>query len=215
MRANLEALLAHLASLEPSPQLRITTNGFFLEQKLDALASNGVTTVNVSLDTLKPSRFGAIAGLGAAEGEAAQRRIWRGIEAALASGRLAVKINVVLMRGINHDELSDFARLTLDRPLAVRFIEYMPVGRYTKYEQDMFLSSREALESLTGLPPLDQTGPASGRRPGPAHEAGRRGGRAGQHQRGVPAIFAPLATGCAFRPTAGWYLAFFLICTMT
>ena len=156
LRRNLEALLAQMTALTPRPQLRITTNGYFLADKLQALAAHGVSTVNVSLDTLDPAKFGSIAGLGVSEGEQAHRRIWRGIESALESGLVTVKLNVVLMRGINDDELADFARLTLDRPLAVRFIEYMPVGRYTCYQQEMFLSSQEALDRLEGLPPLSK-----------------------------------------------------------
>ncbi len=157
LRRNLAALLNALDSLRPRPDLRLTTNGQLLSQCLPLLLSSGVSTINVSLDTLRPERFGAIAGLPMAEGMEAQRRTWRGIEEALASPGLTVKINVVLLAGFNQDELVDFARLTMDRPLSVRFIEYMPVGRRTPFDQGQFFSSAQALERIgAALGPLSE-----------------------------------------------------------
>ncbi len=155
LRRDLGSLLAKLDALAPRPDLRLTTNGRLLALNLPMLLAHGVSTVNVSLDTLNPQRYGAITGLEPAEGERAFAQVWRGIEAALASGRLTVKINVVLLAGVNEDELADFGRLTLERPLAVRFIEYMPVGRHTGFLPQRFLAAEQVLAALKGLGRLE------------------------------------------------------------
>ena len=151
LRRDLHSLLATLSALEPRPDLRLTTNGRLLAQNLEMLLANGVSTVNVSLDTLRPERYGAITGLPAEEGARVFGQVWAGIQAALASRSLAVKLNVVLLAGVNGDELADFARLTLESPLAVRFIEYMPVGRGTDFQPRRFLAAEQALEAMQGL----------------------------------------------------------------
>jgi cyclic pyranopterin phosphate synthase len=151
LRRDLNSLLGKLAALRPRPDLRLTTNGRLLAPNLPMLLGHGVSTVNISLDTLNPERYGAITGLEPREGARAFAQVWAGIKAALASGRLTVKINVVLLAGVNEDELADFARLTLDRPLSVRFIEYMPVGRHTGFVPQRFLSAEQLLTVLKGL----------------------------------------------------------------
>jgi cyclic pyranopterin phosphate synthase len=90
-----------------------------------------------------------------------------------------VKLNLVLLKGLNHDELVDFARLTLDLPLAVRFIEYMPVGAAKTFAPERFLSADQALTALAGLGFLEELprqagdGPAQRfRLPGAAGELG-------------------------------------------
>lgn len=157
LRRDLSVLLGQLNALTPRPDLRITTNGVFLEPNLDMLAQSGVSTVNVSLDTLHPEMYGSITGLGPERGPAVFEKVWGGIMAGLADGRLQVKLNVVLLGGVNEEEIEDFADLTRQYPLAVRFIEYMPVGRSQPYDQERFLSAETVLERLSalgGLSPL-------------------------------------------------------------
>lgn len=144
LRRNLDDLLAGLASLEPGPDLRITTNGYYLAQKLDLLRKNRISTINISLDTLQSEKFAKITGLENGKGSNALDRVMDGIKMALADGAFAVKLNVVLLGGLNDDELMDFARLTMDNPLAVRFIEYMPVGRHTCYQTSRFVRGGSA-----------------------------------------------------------------------
>jgi cyclic pyranopterin phosphate synthase len=166
LRRNLDSLLQTLGECTPRPDLRMTTNGILLAESLPMLIKRGVSTVNVSLDTLKPERYGAITGLDQEQGRRAFAQVWSGIEAALVSGRLAVKLNAVLLAGINDDEAADFARLTLGLPLAVRFIEYMPVGRHTPFVPQRFLSAEEMLAGLGSLgeliplPSRESDGPA-------------------------------------------------------
>ncbi len=157
LRRDLSVLLAQLDALTPRPDLRLTTNGVFLEPNLSMLAEHGVSTINVSLDTLRPEAYGSITGLGPVQGPLIFERVWRGIEAALADGRLQVKLNVVLLGGVNQDEIEAFADLTRTRRLAVRFIEYMPVGRSQPYDQERFMAADAVLERLSalgGLSPL-------------------------------------------------------------
>lgn len=166
LRKNLSALLGQLDRLSPRPDLRITTNGVFLERDLAMLADRGVSTVNVSLDSLDPTRFAQITGLDPQNGREVFGQVWQGIMAALECERIKVKINVVLLAGINQNEITDFARLTTKHQIAVRFIEYMPVGRRQPYDQSRFLSAEAVLEAisplghLTHLPPEASGGPA-------------------------------------------------------
>jgi cyclic pyranopterin phosphate synthase len=155
MRRDLGVLLMALDLLRPKPDLRITTNGLLLEENLPLLLRYGVSTVNVSLDTLNPQDYGAITGMGQEHGPEAFNKVWKAVEAALATEKLNVKLNVVLLAGINGDQTDDFARLTQEMPLAVRFIEYMPVGRHTAYDESRFISSDQVLERLELLGDLE------------------------------------------------------------
>ncbi len=155
LRRELGVLLKALDRLRPRPELRITTNGHYLAEHLPLLLESGVSTVNVSLDTLDPEQYGVISGLGVRAGPRAFQRVWQGIQAALESRALAVKINVVLLAGVNDHQARDFALLTRRLPLAVRFIEYMPVGRHQPFQARRFISSQEVLERLGGLGRLE------------------------------------------------------------
>jgi len=98
----------------------MTTNGVALKRRLPQLRAAGLDSLNISLDTLDPRKFELIT----------RRRgfelVRENISAAVAAGFPSVKVNVVVMRGINDEEVADFVRLTLAEPLDVRFIEYMP-----------------------------------------------------------------------------------------
>ena len=111
-----------LAQIPGVLDLSLSTNGLLLPRYAEALKRNGLKRVNISLDTLQPHKFRQISPVGRWEA------VWAGIEAALATGLHPVKINCVLMRGINDDEILGFAQLTLRYPLHVRFIELMPIG---------------------------------------------------------------------------------------
>ncbi|MBC7234753.1 MAG: GTP 3',8-cyclase MoaA [Chloroflexi bacterium] len=128
---DLVAMLARIPGLE---SLAMTTNGTLLAPMAHSLRQAGLQRVNISLDTLRPERFRAIT----RRGELADALA--GIEAAHAAGLEPVKINVVPIRGLNDDEVVDFARLTLDQGWHVRFIEWMPLG-------ESAYSAREGLVS--------------------------------------------------------------------
>ncbi|MBI5208484.1 MAG: GTP 3',8-cyclase MoaA [Elusimicrobia bacterium] len=122
LRPDLPRLVRRLASLPGLADLSLTTNGLLLAGMARALRAAGLGRVNVSLDTLVPERLREIAGAGH------PGTVMTGIRAALAEGLSPVKVNVVVMAGINDSEVPDFVRLTREMPVHVRFIELMPVG---------------------------------------------------------------------------------------
>jgi cyclic pyranopterin phosphate synthase len=128
-------------------QIALTTNGVRLPTVADELKAAGVVTVNVSLDSLRPDRFARITGLPQLD------RTLAGIDAALAAGIGSVKINVVAMRGVNDDEIADFARLSLTKPVQVRFIEFMPATP-SLWSDERFMNIDEVKERVATVGPL-------------------------------------------------------------
>ncbi len=137
VRNNIMDFIHQLGEIDGLDDVRITTNGVLLERYGQGLFDAGVTKVNVSLDTLQPDRFADITGVDCFE------RVWRGIETALAVGFSPVKLNMVVMRHINDDELPAFAELSRKMPLQVRFIEFMPIGTSTRWTRDTYMSTDE------------------------------------------------------------------------
>jgi GTP 3',8-cyclase len=120
VRKGIVDFLERLASLPGLRELVLTTNGLLLPQMAPDLRRAGVKRLNISLDSLRPETFAQMTGGGDL------RRVLEGIEAAGAAGFPPVKLNMVVMRGVNDDEILDFVELTEKRPVTVRFIEYMP-----------------------------------------------------------------------------------------
>ena len=120
VRRGVVDFLRQLAAIHGLQHLVLTTNGLLLKEMAAGLRSAGVESLNISLDSLRPETFAAITRGGDL------RHVLAGIAAAETVGFRFIKINVVVMRGINDNELEEFAALTLDRPWRVRFIEYMP-----------------------------------------------------------------------------------------
>lgn len=122
VRKGLEELVGRLAAIPGIEDIALTTNGIFLARKAEALKAAGLNRVNISLDSLRADRFREITRGGDV------RKVLESVEESLRVGLDPVKLNVVLMRGYNEDEIADFLRLTLDNKVTVRFIEYMPIG---------------------------------------------------------------------------------------
>ncbi|MEF3167994.1 MAG: GTP 3',8-cyclase MoaA [Deltaproteobacteria bacterium] len=137
VRKDLVYLAGRLASMDGIEEICITTNGLLLEGYAASLLEAGVTHVNISLDTLRPERFAAITG------RDAFALAWRGIEKALEVGFPSIKLNAVVMRGINEDEVVDLARLSVSFPMEVRFIEFMPIGACSTWEQHRVVTCEE------------------------------------------------------------------------
>jgi cyclic pyranopterin phosphate synthase len=166
-RPNLPALLGMLSTIPGINDISLTTNALLLERYAGSLAEAGLKRVNISLDTLNPERFARITRGGSFE------QAWRGILAAEQAGLTPLKINVVAMRGVNDDEFLDLARLAVDHPWQVRFIEVMPVKNEAPWGEDFPNSERayipihEIKERLVPLglePDLEKSGS------GPARE---------------------------------------------
>lgn len=165
VRRSLPDLVAAIARLPAVREVSLTTNGVLLERYANALAAAGLARVNISLDTLQPGRFAAITRFGRLE------NVWRGIEAAQRAGLAPIKINCVVIRGLNDDELADFARLTLERPWHVRFIELMPIGNQSDWGKGMpaqgerFISVVEMKARLAEVGSLVPAAPVVGNGP--------------------------------------------------
>jgi cyclic pyranopterin phosphate synthase len=169
IRPQLSTLVRMLRAIPDVEDIALSTNGVKLPQLAGELAAAGLDRVNISADSLRGDRIVAIArrDLGFDPIAAAA--------AAQAAGLAPIKLNVVVMRGTNDDEVVDFARLTLERPWHVRFIELMPVGEMETLTDEHVVPSDEILSRIrTDLGPLEPTsGPARGN--GPAAYSRLRG----------------------------------------
>ena len=142
LRPGLVGIVAAAARLHPRPQLSLTTNAIGLERLAGPLAEAGLDRINISLDTLDPDRFVALAH---------RRRLddtLAGIAAADAAGLTPVKLNTVLMRGVNDDEAARLLRWALDRGYELRFIEQMPLDAGHTWRRDNMVTVEEILAQL-------------------------------------------------------------------
>lgn len=142
LRHDLPALTSMLARLPGVRDLALTTNGLLLARQAAALRQAGLGRVTVSLDTLRPERMRALAR------SDKHADVLAGIAAARSVG-FPVKLNTVVMRGVNDDELVDLIEFAGSQDAEVRFIEYMDVGGATGWSAEQVVSQREMLEGLT------------------------------------------------------------------
>jgi GTP 3',8-cyclase len=159
IRHDLPSLVELLAKIEGISDISLTTNGLLLKKLAFSLAGAGLKRVNVSLDSLRPDRYKEITRGGEIHD------VLDGILESERAGLLPVKINMVPMRGVNDDEIDDFAYLTVNTHLHVRFIEFMPIGAKDLWRPDKYISSDEIKESVSKIGPLI---PVKARRSGPA-----------------------------------------------
>ena len=137
-------LIAGLAKTPGIDDIGLTTNALLLERYAASLREAGLRRINISLDTLRPERFARIARYDRFDQATA------GLSAAIAQQFAPIKLNRVVMRGENDDEVADFARLTVDRPLQVRFLEYMPIGQVGLHEwRAKYVSNDEVFAALS------------------------------------------------------------------
>ena len=171
IRPDLTTLIRKLRAIPQIEDIALSTNGVKLPAMAAELRDAGLDRVNVSADSLRPDRIATIArrNLGFDPVAAAV--------AAEAAGLAPIKINVVVMRGINDDEVEDFARLTLDHAWHVRFIELMPVGEMAALTWEHVVPSEEVLARVATIAPLSPDGgPARGNGPAKYHRLeGARG----------------------------------------
>lgn len=160
IRPGLSTLIAMLRAVPEIEDISLSTNGVKLPELAPVLADAGLDRVNMSADSLRSDRIEAIA----------RRRLGldpiASAQAADDAGLSPVKLNVVVMRGINDDEVEDFARLTRERPWHVRFIELMPVGEMRELTWEHVVPSQEILDRIAALGTLaPDDGPARGNGP--------------------------------------------------
>lgn len=122
VRKGVYDFLQNLRGIGGITDVSLTTNAVLLKDNVERILAAGVRRLNISLDTLNPEKYREITGINVFD------RVWEGIEKAGSLGIAPIKINAVALKGYNDDELVDLARLSLDRPFHIRFIEYMPIG---------------------------------------------------------------------------------------
>jgi GTP 3',8-cyclase len=142
IRPGLLPIVAATAALRPRPSITLTTNGIGLARLAEPLVAAGLDRVNVSLDTLRPDRFTRLTR------RDRHRDVLAGLDAASTAGLRPVKINAVLMRGINDDEAVDLTRFALDRGYQLRFIEQMPLDAGHTWDRDSMVTADEILSAL-------------------------------------------------------------------
>jgi cyclic pyranopterin phosphate synthase len=142
LRKDLELLIGRLAKIPGLRDLAITTNAAGLKRRASALRSAGLNRITISCDSLKPETFKAITKRDALQS------VLDGIDASLRAGFPAPKINCVVIRGMNDDEVADFADFARATGVCVRFIEYMPLDNGHQWDRQMLVGGREVLRRI-------------------------------------------------------------------
>lgn len=142
VRSDVEQLVRMLTGVRGIRFVGMTTNGYFLREKARSLKQAGLGGITVSLHSLKQERFEEITGAGAF------KRVLDGIQAAKEAGFNPLKINAVIIRGCNDDEIVDLASLALEGDVTVRFIEYMPFDGERMWDMEKVVSGKEILARI-------------------------------------------------------------------
>ncbi len=151
VRKGIVDFIARLSQIEEIKDLSLTTNGILLKEMASDLKRAGLKRVNISLDSLRRDRFCQITRRDEYE------KVWAGIIESLHVGLSPIKINMVAMLGINDEEIESFAQLTLNLPLTVRYIEYMPSGNGDSWRESDVLAIpqiKDRLERIGALVPI-------------------------------------------------------------
>ena len=154
VRRDITTLIRRLAAIEGIQDLTLTTNGWFLADMAQALREAGLRRITVSLDSLDDAVFGRMNGRGYGT-----RQVLEGIEAALAAGLAPLKINCVVKRGETEDAIVELARYFRPKGVIVRYIEYMDVGNRNRWRREDVVSSREVVERIGAVFPLEPAQP--------------------------------------------------------
>ncbi len=145
IRPDVVDIVGEISALPQVQDLSMTTNGFLLEDRAAALYDAGLRRLNISLDSLNPETFGVIVG------DRTQKRwqkVWSGIQAAYEVGFNPLKLNVVVIPGVNEAEVLDLAALSIDRQWHIRFIEFMPIGNAELFGERGWVPSEEIRQQI-------------------------------------------------------------------
>jgi GTP 3',8-cyclase len=170
VRRGIMDFIRNLTAIKGLDEIRLTTNGVLLNDKAAELRRIGIRNLNISLDSMQRDKFLRITG-----GDFFDQ-VWQSIQTACDLG-FNVKINVVAMKGINDDEFLDFARLALQRPVQVRFIEFMPIGNKENWDKSRFISAGELQTLISTLGTLEPAGQGRPSVAGPMDGAGATAGQ--------------------------------------
>ncbi len=142
MRKDLHLLINMISDIPGIEDLALTTNGYFLAEQAENLVKAGLHRINVSLDSLDPIKFKMMTRRNH------YKKVWEGLHAVEALGIGPIKINVVLIRGINDDEILNFASLAHKRSFVIRFIEFMPIGADDGWNAEKVVPAKEILKII-------------------------------------------------------------------
>lgn len=145
LRPRVVELVGAIASLPQTQDLSMTTNGFLLAPLAQSLYDAGLRRINISLDSLDPETFDKIIGN---RGRSHWQQVWQGIQAAYQVGFNPLKLNVVVIPGVNDQEVLDLAALSIDREWHVRFIEFMPIGNSDLFGDRGWVASQELRQRI-------------------------------------------------------------------
>jgi cyclic pyranopterin phosphate synthase len=162
VRRGVVNFIASLAQISGLTDISLTTNGILLAPFAVPLFNAGMKRINISLDSLNEAKYARITRGGELHA------VLRGIEAVHQAGFYPVKINTVVIKGVNDDEIVDFARLTLHKPYQIRFIELMPMGQAGLDCKDQYLSNDVILERINRVYQLEPCGDEKNTTHGPA-----------------------------------------------
>ena len=182
VRAHFPVLVGKLAEL--GVDLALTTNGATLANQAHDLHAAGLRRINISLDSLRPDRFIELTRRDELD------NVLAGIDAAVAARLEPVKINVVMMRGVNDDEVVDFARFGRERGVIVRFIEFMPLDADQGWTRDQVVSQAEIVDAIDRVFPIDAV--ARGHQPAERFRYRDGAGEVGV----IPSVTRPFCDSC-------------------
>ena len=159
VRRDIERLIAQLAPLDGLRDLCLTTNGSLLAEKVPALKAAGLKRINVSVDTLNPDKFRRMTKRGDLS------KVLEGLFAAKSYGLHPIKLNAVVERGVNGDDILALVEFSRENGFAIRFIEYMDVGNSNNWTSEKLVPKKEILEKINARYPLREVGRDQGSAP--------------------------------------------------
>lgn len=162
VRRGVVDFISRLAEIPGLTDISLTTNGILLAPFAVPLFKAGIKRINISLDSLNEAKYARITRGGELNA------VLRGIEAVHQAGFYPIKINAVVIKGVNDDEIIDFARLTLQKPFQIRFIELMPIGQAGVGSEDQYISNEVILERIKSVYRLKSGGDGNNTTDGPA-----------------------------------------------
>jgi cyclic pyranopterin phosphate synthase len=186
MRKELWRLVAMLKKIEGISDIALTTNGYFLKEQAAELFAAGLNRINISLDSLDPRLFADLVRRDYFD------RTWEGIEEAERVGLHPIKLNVVLIRGVNDGEILKFAELARTRSFVIRFIEFMPIGKDDGWEMEKVVATAEVLEQINARFPLIPVPHVNGRLPADRYTFADGGGEVGF----ISSVSEPFCSDC-------------------
>jgi GTP 3',8-cyclase len=164
VRQNLDRLVGKLSAIQGLKDLCLTTNGSLLGEKIQSLKLAGLRRINVSLDSLDPDKFRQITKRGDLD------KVLEGIFAAKSYGLHPIKLNAVIERGVNDDDLIPLVEFSRQHGFALRFIEYMDVGNANNWTSEKLVPKKEIIAKIHSRYPLKEVGRALGSAPSVDYE---------------------------------------------